>query len=178
MKKLVVLNGSYHPDGLTSKCLREVAKKISKEHGIRKVVYIFIDDNIRSCVGCEPGTCVLGCRFQDQFQEIAQEVSDANRVLIGSPVYLDMPTAKIVALLTRFNCYVESTNREFFKGKHVHIHANGYCSGTKAVIQTIMGACEMLGFTIDGRSTTEYLILWADKKIRGGMIPGEGCWLE
>ena len=32
-----------------------------------------------------------------------------------------------------------------------------------------MGACEMLGFTIEGRSTREYVVLWKDKKLRGGM---------
>lgn len=42
----------------------------------------------------------------------------------------------------------------------------------------MMRACEMLGFSMDGHSTIEYIELWRDKKIRGGMIPREGCWLE
>jgi hypothetical protein len=29
----------------------------------------------------------------------------------------------------------------------------------------------MLGFTIAGRSTREYIALWKDKKLRGGMNP-------
>jgi multimeric flavodoxin WrbA len=177
MSKLVVINGSYHRNGLTAKCLREVVGNICRKHDVAEVVYFFIEDEIKSCVGCEKG-CVIGCRFSDQFQSIAKEVETAERVLIGSPVYLDMPTAKLVALLTRFNCYAEPTKREFFRGKCVHIHANGYCSGTKAVIRTLMGACEMLGFTIEGRSTTEYVILWKDKKVRGGMNPEEGCWIK
>jgi multimeric flavodoxin WrbA len=172
MSKLVVLNGSYHRAGVTARCLNAVAKKIPFD--FRK--NIFIANDLMSCVGCGPGKCIPGCNFKDQFQEIAGQIQTADYVLIGSPVYLDMPTAKLVALLTRLNCYAESTNREFFRGKRVHIHANGYCSGTKAVIRTIMGACEMLGFTVDGRSTTEYVELWKDKKIRGGM-DSKGCLL-
>lgn len=33
----------------------------------------------------------------------------------------------------------------------------------------MMGACEMLGFTIEGRSTREYIYKWDDIKVRGGM---------
>jgi multimeric flavodoxin WrbA len=176
--RLVILNGSYHRDGLTSKCLEEVAKRICLDNFIdqKDVSRVFIDDNIRSCVGCGPGKCVGGCTFKDQFQEIAREVDKARYVLIGSPVYLDMPTAKLTALLHRFNCYAENTGREYFRDKLVFIHANGYCSGTKSVIKTIMGACEMLGFSVDGRASTEYVELWKDKKIRGGRSQ-RGCWL-
>lgn len=176
-EKLVVVNGSYHKNGLTTKCLTARRAALMKELGIAEedAKYFFLDDNIRSCVDCGTGRCVKGCRYRDQFQEIAAAIEEATAVLIGSPVYLDTPTAKVLAFLHRLNCYAEPTKREFFRGKKVYLHANGYCSGTKAVIRAMMGACEMLGFTIPGRSTSEYIILWKDKKIRGGS--DGGCWV-
>lgn len=177
-KKLVVVNGSYHKKGLTTECLRTRTLALMEELCItqRNVIYFFLDDNIRACVDCGPGKCVKGCRYKDQFQEIVAALEDAAAVLIGSPVYLDMPTAKVTAFLSRLNCYAEPTKREFFRGKKVYLHANGYCSGTKKVISSMMGACEMLGFIIPGRSTSEYMLLWKDKKIRGGVTGG--WWLD
>ncbi len=176
--KLVVVNGSYHIDGLTTRCLGVRKSVLQNEFGIsgKNTESFFLDDNIRSCVDCGVGRCIAGCCYKDQFQEVAAAIKDATAVLIGTPVYLDMPTAKIVAFLSRLNCYAEPTKREFFRGKKVYLHANGYCSGTKAAVGTMMRACEMLGFDIPGRSTSEYIILWQDKKIRGGM--GCGCWLS
>jgi len=176
-EKLVVINGSYHENGLTAKCLMARGSALIKELGIDQngLEYVFLDDDIRACVDCGPGKCIKGCQYKDQFQEIAAALENATAILIGSPVYLDMPTAKVTAFLSRLNCYAESTKREFFRDKKVYLHANGYCSGTKKVIDAMMGACEMLGLTIPGRSTTEYIILWKDKKIRGGF--GNGYWV-
>ena len=179
-QRLAVINGSYNRDGLTARCLGSRSAALAEELGIGKeeVAFIFPDNDIRSCIGCKPGKCVIGCRFDygDGFGEIAAAIQNATAILIGSPVYLDMPTPKIMALLCRLNCYAENTKREFFRGKRVYLHANGFCSGTKSTIAAMMGACEMLGFDIPGRSTTEYIIKWEDKKIRGGMDPG--CWLK
>lgn len=175
--KLVVINGSYRPDGTTSQCLRAVSLKLARKYSL-ETVYFFLDDNIMACKHCGFGNCHKGCQYKDQFQDIALELEQAERILIGSPVYLDFPTPKTLAFLSRLNSLAETTNREFFRDKKAHLHANGYCSGTKAVIGIMMRACEMLGFTIEGRSTTEYVELWRDKKIRGGMLPEDSCFLE
>lgn len=177
MKRLLVINGSYRKEGVTTKCLEAIYNKLAKKHDLT-IEYVFLDNTISACISCGVGNCQIGCRISDQFQEIAKAIERAERVLIGSPVYLDFPTPKLLSLLSRLNCYAEATNREFFRDKRIHIHANGYCSGTKAVIGTLMNACEMLGFTIEGRSTTEYVEIWKDKKIRGGMDPSDACFLE
>jgi multimeric flavodoxin WrbA len=175
-RKIVVVNGSYRESQNTHKALRSEAKRLKEEYDIEKVVYFFLDDYMMACHHCT--TCQLGCRFQDQFQEIANELKDAERILLGSPVYLDMPSAKMVAFLTRLCSYSESTNREFFRGKKAHFVSTAYCSGTKAVIHALMGACEMLGFTMEGRCSREYVLLWNDKKIRGGMRREDVCFLN
>lgn len=174
-RKIVVVNGSYRRNMNTHNALMAEAERLKKEHNIQKVIYFFLDEGILACRHCF--TCQLGCQFQDQFQEIANELKDAERILLGSPVYLDMPSAKMVAFLTRLCSYAENTNREFFRGKKAHFVSTAYCSGTKAVIYTLMGACEMLGFTMEGRCSREYVLIWNDKKIRGGMRREDACFL-
>lgn len=98
--------------------------------------------------------------------------------MLGSPVYLDMPTPQMVAFLTRLNCKAENTNREFFRDKKAYLVATSFCSGTKTVLHTMMGACEMLGFTIEGRSTREYITLWQDDKLRGGMTRADAIYVK
>lgn len=105
-------------------------------------------------------------------------MDDCTDVLLGSPVYLDMPTPQTAAFLTRLNCMAENTDRTFFEGKNIHLLSTAYCSGTKTCIHTMMGACEMLGFTVPGRSTREYICKWDDKKIRGGMHRDDVIWFE
>jgi|GEM_PF-2939595 multimeric flavodoxin WrbA len=173
MGTLVVLNGSHRRHGVTTRCLQVVAERLARQRGL-EIVSIFISNNMHSCVNCYPQPCVEGCRFTypkepDNFAEIVAAIRDADCVLIGTPVYLDMPTNKVVALLSRLNCMAEPTKREFFRGKKVFLHANALVSGTKAVIGSMRGACEMLGFDVEGRSSTEYIERWSDRKIRGGM---------
>ena len=42
----------------------------------------------------------------------------------------------------------------------------------------MMGACEMLGFTIKGRSSREYIVKWSDTKLRGGLSRNDALWLD
>lgn len=173
MEKMVIINGSPRPDKVsnTYKALMSykdfLEEKYSVEDGSFESTYFKLPADLRGCNNCPK--CDIDCCFKDAMQGIMAAIKEADFVMIGSPVYLDMPTAQIVAFLTRLNCKAESTNREFFKGKKALLVATSYCSGTKSVIHTMMGACEMLGFDIDGRSTREYIKLWHDKKLRGGM---------
>ena len=174
-KKLVVINGSYRPYQNTYDALQAEGKRLAKKHDLN-MVYFYLDDDIKSCHQCV--RCEVPCRFEDQFHEIVKEIKKADRVLIGSPVYLDFPSPKLLAFLTRLTSLAESTNREFFRDKKMHFVATAYCSGTKTVIHTLMGACEMLGFTIEGRSSKEYIELWKDRKLRGGMSSADACYLD
>lgn len=175
--KLLVINGSYRREGNTYRCLVKESQRLCAEHGL-EAKHVYLQDDLVACRNCGPNRCGIGCHFIDQFQLILEELKDAEYVLFGSPVYLDFPSPKLLALLSRLNCMAESTEREFFQGKKAFFLATAYCSGTKAVIHTLMAACEMLGFTIEGRSSKEWVEIWKDKKIRGGMRPGDSCYLD
>lgn len=169
LRKLLVINGSPRNDEIsnTYKALQAEIAYFRKNNPGLEVVYFKLPVNLQGCVNCDK--CVTYCRVNDDFKSIVEELDTADAMLLGSPVYLDMPTSQVVAFLTRLNCMAENTNREFFRGKEAYLVATSYCSGTKTCIHTMMGACEMLGFTITGRSTREYIKLWSDEKLRGGL---------
>ncbi|MFA6533296.1 MAG: flavodoxin family protein [Patescibacteria group bacterium] len=175
MNKLIVINGSYRKDGFTAKCLTKETQRLKEKYQFSEVKNYFLDDLV-GCRNC--AKCQIGCSIKDQFQEIAEDIKNADRVLFGSPVYLDFPSPKLLAFISRLNCFAESSQREFFRDKKAYFLAVSYCSGTKSVIHTLMAACEMLGFTIEGRSSKEYIELWKDKKIRGGMTREDSCYLD
>lgn len=113
---------------------------------------------------------------RDYLQSIITQIIKADVVVIGSPVYLDHPTPQLMSLLTRLTCWAESTNRIHLKDKPCHIIATGFCSGTKTTIGALFNMVEMLGFTIPGRSSREYILKWDDTKLRGG-LKGEEIYL-
>ena len=184
VKKIVLLNGSPRKDSIstTYECLTAWGRKMKQDvesgndnYDRVELCYLKIPNNLMGCQDCE--NCEQRCRHKDGFQAILDKIEWATDVVIGTPVYLDMATPQTVALLTRLNCMAESTGREFFRKKRIWLLATSYCSGTKSAIHMMMGACEMLGFTIPGRSTREYIKLWKDTKLRGGMSFSDSVWL-
>lgn len=178
MRKMVIINGSPRPDNIsnTYKALMAEEKFYKDKLPDLKTVYFKLPRDLKGCIGCEH--CIPKCVLQgDNFTKIVDEMGDATDVMLGSPVYLDMPTPQVVAFLTRLNCMAENTDRKFFADKAIHLVSTAFCSGTKTAIHSMMGACEMLGFTIRGRSTREYIAKWNDKKLRGGLSRNDAIWL-
>lgn len=169
MKKLTVICGSPRSinESNTYAALNAGIDYFKKNNKNLEVAFYKLPVNLQGCINCKK--CNLWCNIQDGFQKILKDIETSDSILLGSPVYLDMPTPQVVAFLTRLNCMAENTNREFFKGKDIYLLATGFCSGTKTCIHTIIGACEMLGFNIPSRSTREYIVKWNDTKLRGGM---------
>lgn len=178
INKLVIINGSPRPDNISNTFQALMAEKefLEEINPNMEVSYFKLPSNLRGCINCPE--CSVDCNIKDNFQEIVETMKDADTIMLGSPVYLDMPTPQMVAFLTRLNCKAENTNREFFKDKKAYLVATSFCSGTKTVLHTMMGACEMLGFTIEGRSTREYITLWQDNKLRGGMTRDDAIYIK
>lgn len=177
MKKLIIINSSPRPDKISNTYRALMAEKefFLSKHPSLEVSYHKLPIDLVGCMACI--NCIPGCRINDYFRDIVDDMKDCTDVLLGSPVYLDMPSTQMVAFLTRLSSLMENTDREFFRGKRVYLLATSFCSGTKTCIHTMMGACEMLGFDIPGRCSREYILKWDDKKLRGGMSKGDAIWL-
>lgn len=180
-KILVTFNGSPHENGHTYAAIDAYASFLQLSKGYQPETILDIPTNLIGCKDCgackETKKCVLG-NNKPWMDKAIYEIEKSDGVILGCPVYLDMPTAQTVAFLSRLNSMAESTDREFFKGKKMYIVTVSYCSGTKTVAHTLMGAAEMLGFDIEGRSTREHIILWKDKKLRGGMSRNDSIFIE
>ncbi len=178
INRLVVINSSPRPDTIsnTYQALMAEVEFLQEKNPNLNVSYFKLPTDLKGCINCPK--CSIDCNIKDEFQNIAFEIAEADAVMLGSPVYLDMPTPQMVAFLTRLNCKAENTEREFFRNKKVLLVATSFCSGTKTVIHSMMGACEMLGFTIEGRSSREYICLWKDNKLRGGMSRKDAVYIK
>lgn len=165
-KVATIINGSPRKKN-THKALEVYYAYLKDRLGIDYSCYHQIPRMMHGCFNCPE--CIERCRSLDGFQHILDSISKSDVVILGTPVYLGMPTAQTVAFLTRLNCMSESTGREFFKNKEIYLLATSYCSGTKRVLGTMIQACEMLGFIIPPRSTREWSEIWRDNKLRGGL---------
>ena len=84
--KVLLINGSPHPQGCTARALQEVEKTLNAQGIETQFVNVGIK-NIRGCISCfkcgETGKCV----FDDLVNEVAPLFEQADGIVIGSPVY-------------------------------------------------------------------------------------------
>jgi hypothetical protein len=61
-------------------------------------------------------------------------------------------------------------HRAIFEGIEAEIYMVADVSGTQAAANSLMGALNMLSFTIPPRAVHSYINNWIDHKIRGGKM--------
>lgn len=98
--KVILINGSPHEKGSTYTALEQVARGL-REHGVEtRIIHIGTHD-IPGCKGCfacrKTGKCVV-C---DDVNTLAEQLAEADGMILGSPVYFASPNASLLALLDR-----------------------------------------------------------------------------
>ncbi len=98
--KVLMLNGSPHPNGNTYTALHEM-EKIFAENGIETEILHVGNMDIRGCTAC--GYCWKNgkCVFDDVVNEVARKFEECDGLVVGSPVYYASANATLVALLHR-----------------------------------------------------------------------------
>ncbi|MBQ8175429.1 MAG: flavodoxin family protein [Oscillospiraceae bacterium] len=98
--KVLMLNGSPHPNGNTYTALHEM-KKIFAENGIETEILHVGNMDIRGCTAC--GYCWKNgkCVFDDIVNEAAKKFEECDGLVVGSPVYYASANATLIALLHR-----------------------------------------------------------------------------
>ena len=104
--KVLILNGSPRVKGCTARALQEVADTLRQEGIDTETVEVGSQD-IRGCLAC--GVCKAKgkCVMDDLVNELAPKLAEADGLLVGTPVYYAIGTAKgksakaIKALLDR-----------------------------------------------------------------------------
>ncbi len=126
--KVLIINGSPHPQGNTAIGLREVQKTL-EENGIETEFVNIGNKDIRGCIACNYCKTHGQCVFKDAVNECAKKFEEADGLVVGSPVYFAQPNATLTAFLTRL-FYSTSFDKTMKVGASVVCCRRGGASAT------------------------------------------------
>lgn len=98
--KVVAICGSQREKSNTAFYLQKILNHLS-ESGFSTRFISLKDKQIRGCRGCYQCIQAKECTWKDDFQDIFQQMIEADGLLLGSPVYHSSITAELKALLDR-----------------------------------------------------------------------------
>jgi multimeric flavodoxin WrbA len=126
--KVLLINGSPHPNGNTAIALAEM-EKIFAENGIETETIQVGSKAVRGCIGCHHCDSAPGCVFDDIVNETAPKFEAADGMVLASPVYYASANATLTAFLDRL---FQSTwfDRTMKVGASVAVARRGGCSAT------------------------------------------------
>ncbi len=161
MMKVLMVNGSPHPNGNTAAALAEM-QKVFEAEGVETVLLQIGNKAIRGCVAC--GSCRQKgkCVFDDAVNEAAPIFEAADGLVIGTPVYYASANATAVAFLDRL-FFSASFDKTMKVGASVAVARRGGCSATFDELNKY--------FTISGMpvASSQY---WNSVH---GLVPGEAA---
>lgn len=97
--KVILLNGSPHTKGCTATMLGVIAQAMESQ-GIETEI-IHVGGTIGGCKGCFACRQLGRCVQQDELNSIAQHLTQAQGMVIASPVYFASPAGNMMAFLDR-----------------------------------------------------------------------------
>ena len=98
--RVLLINGSPHPNGNTMLALREM-EKVFAEEGIETDTLRIGSEAIRGCIAC--GSCNKNgkCVFDDAVNIAAEKFREADGLVVASPVYYASPNGTVEAFMDR-----------------------------------------------------------------------------
>ncbi|MBR2498189.1 MAG: flavodoxin family protein [Clostridia bacterium] len=98
--KVLLLNGSPHPNGTTFRALSEVAKALN-ENGVETEILTVGDKQIVGCDVCGGCSRQDKCVKNDIVNEVIEKINQADGLVVGSPVYYASINGSLKSLLDR-----------------------------------------------------------------------------
>ena len=99
--KVLMLNGSFNPDGSTSAGLEIMAKTFAEE-GVETEIVTVGGKPIADCIACGKCAELKRCVFaNDDVNEFAEKAKTSDGFVFGSPVYYAHPSGRIQSFLDR-----------------------------------------------------------------------------
>jgi len=111
--KVLLLNGSPHPNGCTYTALREVASELEAV-GIETEIFQ-VGSGISGCRGCSACRTLGKCVIDDAVNAVAEKMKTADGLIVGSPVHYASAGGDITSFLDRL----------FYSAKGVFAHKPG-----------------------------------------------------
>ena len=104
--KVLMLNGSFNPDGSTKAGLDIMARTFAAE-GVETEIVTVGGKPVADCIGCGKCAELKRCVFaNDGVNEFAEKAKTADGFVFGTPVYYAHPSGRILSFLDRvfFSC--------------------------------------------------------------------------
>ena len=98
--KVMMVNGSPHPQGNTAMALQEM-QKVFAENGVEVEMVHVGNKAIRGCIGCRACVQKGKCVFDDVVNELAPKFEAADGLVVATPVYYASANATLIACLDR-----------------------------------------------------------------------------
>ena len=126
--KVLMLNGSPRRGGNTARALEEMARLFAKEGVEAEIIQVGHLD-IRGCIACNACYSSGKCVFDDIVNELAEKFSQADALVVASPVYYASANATLTAVLDRL-FYSSGFDKTMKVGASVAVARRGGCSAT------------------------------------------------
>lgn len=98
--KVLILNGSPHSTGTTSRAIKELTDTFNSLNVEVEVLQVGNKD-IRGCIGCYQCYKLKKCVFDDIVNEVGEKLKEVDGLILASPVYYASPNATLLALCDR-----------------------------------------------------------------------------
>ena len=143
MKKprVLIINGSPHKSGSTSRVLEEIFPVFDKE-GVEYDIVNIGTDPVRGCIGCASCKKTGKCAFDDKVNEVSALFESADGLLIASPVYYASPNGSLIALLDRL-FYSSKFDKRMKVGAAIAVARRGGLTATFDVLNKYFSISEM-----------------------------------
>lgn len=110
--KVLAINGSARKDGNTALLINAVFEQLNKE-GIETEMVQLSGKIMEPCKACWACSRKKNCvHKKDQFQEIFEKMTQADGIILGSPVYTANMSANMQALLERASVVTDMNRSE------------------------------------------------------------------
>ncbi|MDD2773874.1 MAG: flavodoxin family protein [Elusimicrobiales bacterium] len=113
--KILLLNGSHRTGGNTETLL-SVMKTGFEKQGLETELISLATLSVEHCQVCDSCKGKSTCRITDDFGAILEKISVSDALIIGTPVYVGMPSSRLAALIQRLT-YLALLNGHLLKDK-------------------------------------------------------------
>ncbi len=131
--KVLLLNGSPHPEGNTAFALKQMVE-VFEEYGVESEILQVGSQCVRGCIGC--GSCykTKKCVFEDLVNETAARLEEFDGIVVGSPVYYASPNGTLLSFLDRLFYSTGHIDKRMKVGASVVCARRGGCSASMDVL--------------------------------------------
>ena len=168
----LIINCSYRPNGTAAQLCKLEQERFG--HEFNEPATYFLPD-VKACHDCDKKPCKDGvgkcCLPQsNEVRRFVDLILMNDDIVFVTPVYLNAPTPKLMAMLTRISSYNDVAGRDLFSNQSAYITAVADISGTQQTISILTSALNLMGFSFPSKGNREHILEWKTGKIRGGNL--------